>query len=108
MGVEGSIRDFLIRWLRRVFWYVLTYALGIAVVAGIFVGTAFLMGCLFALLCWRVPFLRGVNAEWGVLVSVGIGLVVIGVFIYMDSHNWHIGETLRKLCEYDKQEGFKK
>lgn len=108
MSTESSIRDFVMRWSRPAFWYVLTYALGIAVVSGIFVGTAFLGGCFVTLLGWRVPFPRGVSTEWGVLVSVGIGLVLIGVFIYMDTHKWHIGETLRMPCEYDKREGFKK
>lgn len=108
MSADGSKRDVAMRWLRRGFWIVLSLASVLVVVAVIFIVPAFLMGCLFALLCWRWPFLSGISMDWVVLVSSAMSLVLIGVFIYLDTRKWHIGETLRRLCEYDKHKGFKK
>lgn len=99
MSAAGSKRDVATQWLRRGFWYSVSYALLLTVVAGIFLGTAFLGGGLFALLSWRWPFLSGISMDWVVLVSSAMSLVLIGVFIYLDTRKWHIGERLQRLRE---------
>jgi hypothetical protein len=96
------------RWLRRGFWFTLSGTLAIAVWAGIFFGTAFLTGLLFGLLRQVLPSLKPVKSEWLLLLSSGISLVLIGVYICMDKRKWHIGETLRRLREGHEQDSPKK
>jgi ABC-type antimicrobial peptide transport system permease subunit len=102
MSLGSSKHDFMMRWLRRAFWYVLSGGLAFAVVAGIFFGVALLTACPFAVLRALLPSLRSVRSEWLLLISTIISVLLMGLFIYMDNLRWHIGERLRKLRDGDK------
>lgn len=99
MKVVGPKYDLVLRWLRRGWWYVLSFALAIGSVVALFLVPVFLIGCLVGLLRGMVPSVSTISTDRMVLISLAVSLILTGAFIHTDRRKWHIGERLTRLRE---------
>jgi hypothetical protein len=92
-------------WLRKMFWYGVSIAAVLMMTAVALFVPVVLVGTLMGVLGALVPSLGTLRADWAILISGVISVILLWVFIGYDRRKWHTGERLRRLREGRGQDG---
>jgi hypothetical protein len=105
MSEQNPRHDRVRLWLRRVFWYGVSIAEALGVVAVALFVPVFVVAALAAILDALVPSVGILRADWAILLSTVISAILVFIYLDVDRRKLHIGERLRRLREKRRQDG---